>query len=197
MGGATHGESFLRMTDLCADSRIVVRDIALNQEELTGLMRLCDAFVSLHRSEGFGRGPAEAMLLGKPVIVTNYSGNVDFATAACAYTVRYKLTPVAADEYPGVERQRWAEPDVAQAASHMRRIHDNPAEAQRIGELARARIMQLYGPHVVGEAMVQAIETLSGKPNQAAGTVLVARRRKPEGRLYRRAPRTPSASSRT
>ena len=38
---------------------------------------MVDAFVSLHRSEGFGFTLIEAMYLGKPVVGTQYSGNLD------------------------------------------------------------------------------------------------------------------------
>jgi glycosyltransferase involved in cell wall biosynthesis len=51
----------------------------LPKDELHGLMNISDCYVSLHRAEGFGLPIAEAMNLGKPVIVTGYSGNMDFA----------------------------------------------------------------------------------------------------------------------
>ena len=47
----------------------------------------CDCFVSLHRSEGLGMGPMEAMLLGKPVIITAWSGSMSYATASNACLV--------------------------------------------------------------------------------------------------------------
>lgn len=34
--------------------------------------------VWLHQAEGLGRGIAEAMMLGKPVIATGWSSNLDF-----------------------------------------------------------------------------------------------------------------------
>ena len=46
----------------------------LDRDELRALQNLCDSFVSLHRSEGYGLGLAECMYLGKPVIGTNWSG---------------------------------------------------------------------------------------------------------------------------
>ena len=46
--------------------------------ENDALIAACDCYVSLHRSEGFGLTPAEAMVLGKPVIATGYSGNLDY-----------------------------------------------------------------------------------------------------------------------
>ena len=36
--------------------------------------------ISLHPSEGFGRGMAEALQLGVDVIATAYGGNTDFCT---------------------------------------------------------------------------------------------------------------------
>src|SRR5262249_20763389 len=50
----------------------------LPRQDVYDLIAGCDALVSLHRSEGFGLALAEAMLLGKPVVATNWSGNTDF-----------------------------------------------------------------------------------------------------------------------
>ena len=60
------------------DVRIMIVDDSMTRTELVGLVATADCFVSLHRSEGYGRAPAEAMLLGKPVIVTGYSGTTDY-----------------------------------------------------------------------------------------------------------------------
>jgi glycosyltransferase involved in cell wall biosynthesis len=92
------------------DPRIVVIDQELDRPRAIALLALCDCFVSLHRSEGFGRGPAEAMLLGKPVIATDYSGTRDFVTKDTAFRVGCELVPVGKDEYPGATGQVWAYP---------------------------------------------------------------------------------------
>jgi len=149
-----------QLAELCTDPRISLRDIKLDRDELIGLIRASNAFVSLHRSEGFGRGPAEAMLLGCPTILTGYSGTSDFSTAECAYVVDYELVPVVPGEYPGVEGQRWANANVAMAARHMRHIHERPDEARRIGELGRAQVMRLLDPHVIGQKMRGALSEL-------------------------------------
>ncbi len=59
-----------------ADGRpdIVLMDEYLSAQDKNALVASCDAYVSLHRSEGFGISLAEAMLLGKPVIASDYSG---------------------------------------------------------------------------------------------------------------------------
>ncbi len=66
---------------------IHVIDCSLPVAERDGLIAACDCYVSLHRSEGFGLTLAEAMAIGKPVIATGYSGNLDFMTAENSYLV--------------------------------------------------------------------------------------------------------------
>jgi glycosyltransferase involved in cell wall biosynthesis len=132
------------------DSRILLIDQELARPRAIALLALSDCFVSLHRSEGFGRGPVEAMLLGKPVIATDYSGTRDFATAETALLVGCELVPVAANEYPGAAGQVWAEADIGEAAAAMRRIAGDQALAKQLGRAGRARIRELHDPEVVG-----------------------------------------------
>lgn len=156
-GGDAAPIPWRRLSALCRDPRIELRDVSLDRTDLLDLMAAADCFVSLHRSEGFGRGPAEAMLMGKPVIVTGYSGTTDFATPDCAYVVGYRLVPVGVGEYPGAEGQTWADADIAQAARAMRRVHEDPESARATGARARARIMHLYAPEISGRAMLAAL----------------------------------------
>ena len=132
------------------DPRIRVIDQEFARPRAIALVALADCFVSLHRSEGFGRGPAEAMLLGKPVITTDYSGTRDFCTAETALLVGGELVPVGNEEYPGADGQVWAEPDIDEAAAAMRKIAADRPLAERLGRAGRARICELYDPHVVG-----------------------------------------------
>ena len=66
----------------------------MSREDLSGLFLMADAYISLHRSEGFGLTIAEAMYFGKPVIATNYSGNTDYMNDSNSYLVDYILTPL-------------------------------------------------------------------------------------------------------
>jgi glycosyltransferase involved in cell wall biosynthesis len=165
-GVAEAPSAWRRLKALCSDPRIDLRDVTLERQALLQLIASADVFVSLHRSEGFGRGPAEAMLLERPVIATGYSGTIDFISADCAYVVSHRLRPVQADEYPGVEGgvegQNWAEPDIGEAAAFMRRCHEHPEEAAALGRRGAARVQDLYNPVRVGRAMLAELAMATG-----------------------------------
>ena len=117
---------------------IVLIDTTLSRADTLGLLAAVDAVVSLHRSEGLGLLIAEAMLLRKPVIATDYSATREFLTAATGYPVDCQLVPLRPGDYPFPEGQLWAAPDVSHAAWLMRRLHDDPASAAaRVDEAVR------------------------------------------------------------
>ena len=149
--GHRYPEMFLRLLRQAAeDPRIVVRDEILESRHLHALHRCVDAYVSLHRAEGFGLGLAECMRLGKPVIATGWSGNLDFMSDDDSCLVGYELRSVEEGQYPFWQGQRWAEPDISHAAARMRRLADDPAFAARIGERASARIRDTLSPQKIG-----------------------------------------------
>jgi glycosyltransferase involved in cell wall biosynthesis len=133
-----------------ADPRIRLSTARLAHDEVLALCAACDCYVSLHRAEGFGYGPAEAMLLGKPAIVTDYSGPCDYARPAAACLVDYALVDVRADQYPHHAGCTWAEPDVGHAAWHMRRLAASPSLAAEIGGRGREAVRARHAADVVG-----------------------------------------------
>ena len=122
-------------------------------------MACCDSYVSLHRSEGFGLTLAEAMALGKPVIATGYSGNLDFMDADTSHLVDYQLVPVR-DGGPFYRGGRWAEPSIAHAAQVMRQVVDRPAEAHALGERARESVGELLSLEAAGRRMSRRLDEL-------------------------------------
>lgn len=94
----------------------------LERNELLALYGCCDGFVSLHRSEGLGRGHAEALQLGLDLIVTGYSSTTDFCTGPLAHPVRHQLIPVLKGEYFDHEGQVWADADLDHAAKCLRQV---------------------------------------------------------------------------
>jgi glycosyltransferase involved in cell wall biosynthesis len=132
------------------DPRIVVIKRTLNRSEVLALLDTSDCFVSLHRSEGFGRGPAEAMYLGKPVIVTNYSGNTDFTLANNSCLVDFKLIPVEEGQYPCHQGQQWADADVEHAAWYMKKLRADIVYASDIGARGKSYIHGNFNQRTIG-----------------------------------------------
>lgn len=138
---------------LSRDRRVILIDIPLSNERYASLQRLCDAYVSLHRSEGFGMNIAESMQLGKPVVVTDYSGNRDYLTYEDGYPVRYELVEVRDGEYPEAVGQVWAEPDLDCAAELMHKIYSDPDAAAKKGYSARSRIESKYSTSTIAKTV--------------------------------------------
>lgn len=143
-----------------ADGRILVIGGTLKRGALLDLYRACDCFVSLHRSEGFGRGLVEAMMLEKPVIATGHSGNMDFTLPGTAGVVDHRLCYLNENEYPFGNGQIWAEPDIDHAAWWMSRMACNPAARQRLAKTAQILTINTYSPAVIGENYREVLCTL-------------------------------------
>lgn len=139
---------------------IVWIDRYFGADESAGLMNLCDCYVSLHRSEGLGLTIAEAMLLGKPVIATGYSGNMDFMSPETSYVVPWKYARVGDGAEAYDRRGRWAEPDHNVAVEMMRFVFHNPEEAARVGSLARRDLSDRFTLERAGTRMRQRLSAV-------------------------------------
>jgi len=136
----------------------------LSRPEVYSLINACDCFVSLHRSEGFGLAMAEAMYLGKPVVATGYSGNVDFMNESNALIVDHEIGEVPAGCEPYAEGERWAEPSVAHAAVLMRQVFENREFGRAVGEIAAADVRRTLSPEAVGALIKKRLDVVFGKP---------------------------------
>lgn len=151
VNGDRHGDEMESLFKVAGNRRdVIIKDGYVPAEEQGALMDSCDVYVSLHRSEGFGLTLAEAMALGKPVIATGYSGNLDFMTATNSYLVPYEMVSVGVGCEPYPASAEWAEPDVEAAADLMRHVVANPEEARTVGMSARDEVERLHGPQVRG-----------------------------------------------
>ena len=150
------------------DARIIIRDEVIARAHVNALQRCCDAYVSLHRAEGFGLGLAECMAMGKPVIATGWSGNLEFMTEDNACLVDYTLVPVAEGEYLDAEGASWAEADIASTASAMRRLADCPAEAARIGARGQADVLARLSPTLAATSIQNRLAAIRGSAASAS-----------------------------
>jgi hypothetical protein len=148
----THDRRELHEAAARAGVRVI--DRILSRPELLALTATADAYVSLHRSEGFGLTIAEAMLLGRPTIATGYSGNLDFMAPGTGLLVDYTKVPIAEDVPPYPKGFLWAEPSIEHAATLMRWVFDHRTEARALGERGRAHAREVLALEAYGRRLV-------------------------------------------
>jgi glycosyltransferase involved in cell wall biosynthesis len=148
-------EDFARLRDAVADvPNIRLETRTLDAADSHALTAAADIVLSLHRSEGFGLIPAEAMFLERAVIATGWSGNMDFMDADSARLVGYRLVPArdprGVFEAPGA---MWAEPDLGDAVAALRRLADDAQARAALGWHARHAATERLGIGPLREAV--------------------------------------------
>lgn len=154
-------EHLARLRSASAGYSVTVIDRTIDRSELNALIRCCDCLVSLHRSEGFGLPIAEAMYLGKPVIVTAYGGNMDFTNPATAFLISFRLCSVGKGCEPYEEGQRWADPDIAEASEAMRTVYGDRPVRERKALAGMQFVREHLSPEAVGRLMKARLELLA------------------------------------
>jgi glycosyltransferase involved in cell wall biosynthesis len=108
---------------IASQSNIEITTEFLDSEELDALYRSADVFLSLHRAEGFGLPILEAMARRIPVVVTAWSGNMDYTNDTNSVLIPCKIVPVQDSLwYSRYSNSEWAEPDIDAAALALRRL---------------------------------------------------------------------------
>jgi glycosyltransferase involved in cell wall biosynthesis len=159
-GGDIHAADLAQLQTAARGENILLRDEMLPRAEAYGLIAMADCFVSLHRSEGFGLGLAEAMLLGKPVIATGYSGNLDFMNRENSLLVDYKIVEIAEDRAIYTRGNLWAEPSIEHAAACMRQVYEHRAEANERARRAQPELERLLSIDAAGRRMRDRLEKI-------------------------------------
>ena len=124
----------------------------LSQIDIYSLTNSCDVYLSLHRAEGFGLGIAEAMQLGKAVVVTDYSANREFCTKDTSILVPSNQVMIGGEGFAR-HMKSWAEPDIVFAAEALVYLRNNPAEREELGRKAR----QFVAEHFCGAEVRKSI----------------------------------------
>ncbi|MBN8907030.1 MAG: glycosyltransferase family 4 protein, partial [Rhodospirillales bacterium] len=148
-------------------SNIRIDDRLMPPDMLAALMQAADIVLTLHRSEGLGLVPAEAMLLGRAVVSTGWSGNLDFMDAASAALVPVRL--VTPDDPRGVlvaEGAVWADPDLAVAAAHLRRLADDPIARADLAAAGQRLARERLG----ADTLIAALRGIGALGSDAVGT---------------------------
>ena len=144
---------------------IEILDMSLSEKDQSALLKSCDVLVSLHRSEGFGLGLAETMALGKPVICTDWSGNMDFTNETSAALVRSSLIPCV-DEYGiyGDTSAYWADPDHEDAVTQMRRLAEDAEGRKKLAANGKAHIEEVASARGMGAQMSARLDQVPSGP---------------------------------
>lgn len=128
----------------------MIEDV-FDKPTFNSLVKHVDVYISLHRSEGFGLIPAEAMSLGKPVVMTRWSGNLDLMTVDNSCGVDYKLIPIREQAGPYMPGQMWADPDLEHAAFFMQKLMNDNNYYKQISAQAKKTIQEDFSPRVIGQ----------------------------------------------
>jgi len=142
------------------NSQMKVIATPLDTLGVRSLINAADCLVSLHRAEGFGRGPGEAMALGRLALATGWSGNVDFMTKENALLVDHTLIPLQADEYPHWEGQSWAEPSVDHAFELALPLLDDPTRGAALARRGQYDVLRSHGNRAVGLRILDRLQTI-------------------------------------
>lgn len=160
--GRSHPEAFAALEHAAREAGALVVDEVLSRARAYGFIQMCDCFVSLHRAEGFGLCLAEAMLMGKPVIATNYSGNLAFMHPGNSLLVDYTLAEIADDNPIYKGGNHWANPSVEHAAALMRQCYEQPEEAWALGVIGQAEAKEKLSLKAAGQRMAEQLAKVPG-----------------------------------
>ena len=162
-GGDIHSADLAEISEAIRGPNVILLHELFSRARAYGLIAMADCFVSLHRSEGFGLGLAEAMLMGKPVIATGYSGNLDFMTRDNSLLVDYELTEITEDRPIYTRGNFWAEPSVEHAAALMRDVYERPEQARARALRAQPEVQSLLSLEAAGQRMRSRLQQIGAR----------------------------------
>jgi hypothetical protein len=103
------------------------------------------------------------MALGKPVIATSWSGNMDFMDVSNSFPVRYELGTLQRNVGPYRAGEVWADPSVEHATELLRRVFENRREGQARGRVAKREIEANYSEEKIANLIRQRLEVVASR----------------------------------
>lgn len=156
--GSSDPEGLAALQAAAEGAGVILIDEVLSRGQSYGLINMCDCFVSLHRAEGFGLCLAEAMLMAKPVIATNYSGNLAFMDDGNSLLVDYTMKETLPGNPIYKEGNHWADPCEQHAATHMRYCYENRDAAAVLGRKGQREASVKLSLQAAGSRMLQQLQ---------------------------------------
>ncbi len=174
INGSFHPQRVEELEEECGERPdIHFTDGYLPYEEQLAIMAHCDVYLTLHRAEGFGLTLGEAMALGKPVVATGFSANLEFMTGLNSRLVDYVPVRVGPHAAPYPRDAIWAEPCVADAAQKLRDLFDDQSGASALGRRAAVEIRAEHSAKARAPRLTRLLEAAWGRrsPTEGATTV--------------------------
>jgi len=141
--------------------------------DMPGLYAAADAFVLPSRGEGWGRPQVEAMAMGLPVILTDWSGPTEYLNRRVALPVKYDLVTMTDSDIRDMlgpdadlsvlHSHKWAEPSVEHLQERMRWCFDNQVQASLLGARGREHMRTKFSPRVVGNLLASHLDDITSK----------------------------------
>ena len=112
---------------------------AMRWAEVNALYHLATAYVSAHHAEGWGLTLSDAMVFGKPVIATGYSGNLEFMNDRNSFLVDFAEERIRDEDCDDLfhSGMKWAYPDETDLRRKLLAVHE-----QVDAELIRNKVQQ-------------------------------------------------------
>jgi len=140
---------------------IIVLDRTMSEDGMQALHEIGHCYVSLTRGEGWGLNAYNAANFANPVIITGWSGHLDYLPSELAYLIDFKLTMV--DEFVGWESytkdQYWAEADLEHAVTLLREVFANRDISQQRGRKLQHFVQQEFSREIIGQKLLSAINS--------------------------------------
>ncbi len=115
----------------------LIMDYDLTDQDMAALYQACDATISCSRAEGFNLPALESMYLGTTLLVTAWSGQMDFCDDSNAYLLDYELQPARSHlDNPGAF---WAEVNGQDLRNKLRQVYSEKGGDKQAALIANAK----------------------------------------------------------
>ena len=133
---------------------------SLSRKEMFDLYKSASAFILTTRGEGWCLPCVEAMSMGLPIIVTNYSGPTEYLNKTYSYPI---LT------YEENYNDGTAEPNSSECSELMKHLYNNQLEAKEKGRLAAEYVEEYLSPNIIAKKVLNKVKEYAFERRKAFG----------------------------
>lgn len=144
-----------------ADNRIKLFTDFIDRDKINLLFQSVNAYVSLHRAEGFGLTLGEAMYHEIPVITTAYSGNMDFCNSFNSYLVDYDLVRVGENRLRYKKNDLWAQPKLESAIEMFQKVYNDSTDVEQKTKRAKTFIEDNFSVDAVAKKILNRLNIIN------------------------------------